>query len=414
MAQSRYGFSALNRNLNLSTSNLGNNIPTPNITVAVRVKSIVLDDTHPRFNELGGWNALGTIEYENVLNPQTLNIYPTAKPIHPNVKNYPLINEIVFLMEMPDTNIGSSTTSTQNYYVSVLSLWNHPHHNGYPSNPNTPPPSQNKDYQQTQNGSVRRVTDNSTEINLGETFKERSNIHPLLPFEGDVIYEGRWGNSIRLGSTVKGKSNNWSSNGTNGDPLIIIRNGQLIDADSKGWIPILEDINKDISSIYSTSTQKIPIKISTDTEFFSYKNNKPTSPEQYSNSQIILNSGRLLFNSKSDHILLSSKKSIHLNAIDSINFNTAGDVIIQSGKLYLGSKNATEPVLLGNITVQLLTDLLNNLNQFMVICSEAVSTAPGTPLGTINAAATGMNVFLEDILQNQKLEYAKSNNNFTI
>ncbi len=28
-----------------------------------RVISIVLDSTHPRFEELGGWNGLGTIEY---------------------------------------------------------------------------------------------------------------------------------------------------------------------------------------------------------------------------------------------------------------------------------------------------------------------------------------------------------------
>jgi hypothetical protein len=41
-------------------------------------------------------------------------------------------------------------------------------------------------------------TDQSTEIFLGTTFKERSNIHPLLPFEGDVIQEGRWGNSILM------------------------------------------------------------------------------------------------------------------------------------------------------------------------------------------------------------------------
>lgn len=174
MAKSRYGFSALNNNLNSSTSNLGNNLPNISTNnTAVRVKSIVLDENHPRFNELGGWNGLGTIEFQSVENPLELPIYPTARPIYPNVKNYPLENEIVFLLSMPNTNIGSSTTSTQNYYISVISLWNHPHHNGYPSNPNTPPPTQQKDYQQTGDGSVRRVTDQSTEINLGKTFKER-------------------------------------------------------------------------------------------------------------------------------------------------------------------------------------------------------------------------------------------------
>jgi hypothetical protein len=415
MAKSRYGFSALNNNLNSSTSNLGNNLPNISTNnTAVRVKSIVLDENHPRFNELGGWNGLGTIEFQSVENPLELPIYPTARPIYPNVKNYPLENEIVFLLSMPNTNIGSSTTSTQNYYISVISLWNHPHHNGYPSNPNTPPPTQQKDYQQTGDGSVRRVTDQSTEINLGKTFKERSNIHPLLPFEGDVIYEGRWGNSIRIGSTVKNTPNIWSSDGNNGDPIMIIRNGQSVNTSPEGWIPIVEDINNDISSIYVTSTQKLPLKSSTPIDYFSYKTNKPDSPNQYSGPQIVLNSGRLILNSKTDHILLSSKKSINLNAVDSINFDTAGNVIIQSGKLFLGSKDATEPVLLGDTTIKLLTELVNSLNQFMIICSNAVSTTPGTPLGTLNAAATQMNVFLEDIISNKKLENAKSNNNYTI
>ena len=415
MAKSRYGFSALNNNLNSSISNLGNNLSNVSANnTAVRVISIVLDDKHPRFNELGGWNGLGTIEFQSVENPQELVIYPTARPIYPNVKNYPLKNEIVFLMSMPNTGIGSSTTSTQNYYISVISLWNHPHHNGYPLNSNSPPPSQQKDYQQTGDGSVRRVTDQSTEINLGKTFKERSNIHPILPFEGDVIHEGRWGNSIRIGSTVKNTPNTWSSSGTDGDPILIIRNGQLVDASPEGWIPITEDINKDISSLYITSTQKLPIISSSPTDYFSYKTNKPDSPNQYSGPQIALNSGRLIFNSKTDHILLSSKKSINLNAVDSINFDTAGNVIIQSGKLFLGSKDATEPVLLGDTTIKLLTELVNNLNQFMIICSNAVSTAQGTPLGTLNNAATAMNVFLEDIITNKKLEGAKSNNNYTI
>jgi hypothetical protein len=415
MAKSRYGFSALNNNLNSSTSNLGNNLSNVSANnTAVRVISIVLDDKHPRFNELGGWNGLGTIEFQSVENPQELVIYPTARPIYPNVKNYPLKNEIVFLMSMPNTGIGSSTTSTQNYYISVISLWNHPHHNGYPLNSNSPPPSQQKDYQQTGDGSVRRVTDQSTEINLGKTFKERSNIHPILPFEGDVIHEGRWGNSIRIGSTVKNTPNTWSSNGTDGDPILIIRNGQSVNVSPEGWIPIIEDINNDISSLYITSTQKLPLKSSTPTDYFSYKIDKPDSPNQYSGPQIILNSGRLVFNSKTDHILLSSKKSINLNAVDSINFDTAGNVIIQSGKLFLGSKDATEPVLLGDTTIKFLTELVNSLNEFMKVCKDVVSTAEGTSLGTLNVAATSMNVFLEDIISNKKLEGAKSNNNYTI
>jgi len=407
----KFGFESFNKQLNTTNQgNIFNALATLAQTItAVRVKSIVLNEAHPRFKELGEWNGLGTIEFQSVNNPQESVSYSTAVPLFPNAKTYPLVNEIVFLVTLPDNNIGELTTSSKSYYLSVVALWNHPHHNAYPTNPNTPPPSQQKDYTQTQVGSVRRVTDQSTEIFLGTTFKERSNIHPLLPFEGDVIQEGRWGNSIRWGSTVQNTTNNWSAVGTNGDPIIILRNGQSPNASKEGWIPVTEDINTDLTSIYATSTQQIPLNASS-TSYVSYKSNKPTIPNQYSGNQLILSSGRLVFNSTADHILLSSKQSVNLNAITSVNID-APDTIIQSNNVYLGSKDATQPVLLGNTTVQLLSQLITNLNSFMTICSTVVSTAPGTPLGPLNMAASQMMTTLNQLqanLEGTKSKYVKT------
>lgn len=407
----KFGFESFNKQLNTtSQNNVFDALATLSQTItAVRVKSIVLNETHPRFKELGEWNGLGTIEFQSVDNPQESVSYSTAVPLFPNAKTYPLVNEIVFLLTLPDNNIGDLTSSSKSYYLSVVALWNHPHHNAYPTNPNTPPPSQQKDYVQTQAGSVRRVTDQSTEIFLGTTFKERSNIHPLLPFEGDVIQEGRWGNSIRWGSTVKNTPNNWSAVGNNGDPIIILRNGQSINASTEGWIPITEDINTDLSSIYATSTQQIPLNASS-TSYTSYKDNKPVIPNQYSGNQLILSSGRLVFNSTKDHILLSSKQTVNLNAAVSVNID-APSTIIQSNTVYLGSKDATQPVLLGNTTVQLLNQLITNLNAFMNICSTVVGTAPGTPLGPLNMAASQMVTTLNQLqanLEGTKSKYVKT------
>ena len=405
-----YGFSALNKNLNVKNNfNVLNSISNNNLIKSVRVLSIVLDETHPRFKELGEWNGLGTIEYEEVYNPLPSNIPSTAKPLQSNTKKFPLINEIVFLLTQPDTNIFEFSSGNVEYYIDVVSLWNSNHHNAYPSTPNLLPDSQQKDYIQTQAGNVRRVTDQSTEIFLGRTFKERSNIHPLLPFEGDVIYEGRWGNSIRVGSTVKNSINNWSSVGTNGDPIFIIRNGQGVQTE-EGWVPTVEDINNDDSSIYATSTQKIPLKASS-TLYNSYKT-APTSPDQYAGKQIIINSGRLVFNSTTDHILLSSAQTISFNAIKGFNFDTKANFVIGAPSIKLGSKNATEPLLLGNQTVTLLNQLLVNLESFMTICSTLVSTPPGTPLGPLNIVAGQMSTILNGLQQN--LNNIKSKNNFTI
>jgi hypothetical protein len=411
MAQ-EFGFSSFNQTSNPNNRNNNGQLLTAlqNLIQAVRVKSIVLNESHPRFKELGEWNSLGAIEYQLVSNPLETVVYPVAFPLTPSSKNLPLVNEIVFLLALPSTNIGTSlASSTRSYYFSIVSLWNHPHHNAYPVNSNNPPPSQQKDYQQTQLGSVRRVTDNSTEIFLGTTFKERSNIHPLLPFEGDVIQEGRWGNSIRLGSTVKNTSNNWSAVGNNGDPIVILRNGQSPNASKEGWIPITEDINTDLASIYATSTQQIPLNASS-TSYVSYKSNTPIIPNKYSGNQLIVSSGRLVFNSTTDHILLSAKKTVNLNAITSVNID-APDTIIQSNNVYLGSKDAIQPVLLGNTTVQLLNQLITNLNAFMNICSTAVSTAPGSPLGPLNMAASQMITTLNQLqsnLEGTKSKYVKT------
>ena len=408
----KFGFSALNQNLNPNNNN-GFNVQTAinqaNLINAVRVISIVLDESHPRFVELGEWNALGTIEYEDVINPLPSPNPPTAKPLSGNTKNLPLVNEIVYLISLPDTSIEVISSNSIQYYIDIVSLWNHPHHNAFPTSPNLLPPTQQKDYVQTTGGNVRRVTDQSTEIFLGKTFKERSNIHPLLPFEGDILYEGRWGNSIRVGSTVPNTPNNWSTTGQSGDPIVIIRNGQGIQS-QEGWIPIVEDINNDDTSIYLASTQKIPLKASS-TNYFSYKENPPESPEQFAGKQLIINSGRLVFNTTQDHILFSSAKSINLNGVNGVNIDTPV-FTIQSRNTYIGSKNATEPLLLGNRTIETLNNIISNLSGFLQICSGLVSTPPGTPLVPLNVAATQLNQQLLALQGN--LEKLKSKSNFTI
>jgi hypothetical protein len=390
---------------------------------AGRVKSIVLDENHPRFNELGGYNAIGYIEFQDITTASTLS--SVAKPYFGNIKNVPLLEEIVWLISLPNTNLnptpeengnkGGITTSVSTYYICPTALWNHPHHNAFPLDTVQLPDTQQKDYRQTEVGNVNKATDQVVELNLGKTFIERSNIHPLKPFEGDTIYEGRWGNSIRFGSTVKTKPptlaslNNWSTgNSVSGDPIIILRNGQGQQND-EGWIPVTENIDNDESSIYLTSTQKIPLK-SSSTNYSSYLSNPPINPGLYEGKQVIINSGRLVFNSTNDHILLSSNKSINLNSQNGLNIDT-NTATFQTQNIYLGSKNATEPLLLGNKTVALLETLIMNLKAFMQVASSQVSVAPTTALAALNIAANNMGLILNDL--ETDLESIKSKNNFT-
>jgi hypothetical protein len=411
-----YGFNSVNKNLNSknNNTNLLNVSSLSNLITAVRVTYILLDDSDPvKFKKYGGWNGIGTIEYELVTSPGTTSF---AFPLYSNLKNYPLVNELAYTISFPSTSIGKANTSERKYYLNTISLWNHPHHNAYPTSANTPPPSQRKDYIETQAGSVRQVTDQSTEIDLGKTFKERSNIHPLLPFEGDVIQEGRWGNSIRLGSTVSSTPNNWSAAGTNGDPITIIRNGQGKQT-NEGWIPITEDINNDESSIYLTSNQKIPLKTAS-TSYLSYSESgldAPTIPNEYEGKQIILNSGRLVFNSNTDSILLSSIKSINFNSKETITADTR-KFIIKSDKIFLGPEDlAKEPLLKGDATVKALKELSSCVRTLVTTLQTLTSApvAPFTPalfpqlLGPMTSLAVNLNNI------DQQLNNLTSKNNYT-
>ena len=378
-----------NNSVNQQSSQAPNGITaTPVSFLAGRVKNIILDESSKGFLDFGRYNGIGTIQFQDITNPTSqLSI---AKPFFPNFKNFPLLEEIVWIIQLPSTSINGAapdkpgiSTDITNYYLNPTALWNHPHHNGFPSNPSAPLESQRRDYRQTSIGNVRRVTDKSTELDLGKTFIERTNIHPLKPFEGDIIYEGRWGNSIRISSTIKTKENQiplnmWSEGtSTSGDPIIIIRNGQGTQT-NEGWIPIEEEINNDDASIYFTSTQKIPLKASS-ISYNSYKT-PPTTPDQYAGKQIILNSGRLIFNTTQDHILFSSKKSVNLNAQESVNIDSKLNTIVSSPLIKLGSKDATEPILKGDALVTELQSLITQLIQLTTVLVAVPQTSTAASL----------------------------------
>lgn len=349
-----------------------------------RVTDIILNDQYPNIDNYGGLNSIGTIFYE--LNNFIGNKSGVAKPLFPQMSSLPLVNEMVLLFKLPNTSIGKNTSEESYYYLNMINLWNHPHHNAYP-NPittNTLEPSQQRDYTQTSGGAVRRVTDNSTDIELNSpinpsqaTFVERSNIHPLLPFAGDVINQGRWGNSIRFGSTARSSGlNNWSDSGENGDPITILRNGQPKDSTPKGWIPITEDINKDLASLYLTSTQQIPLSLSCE-NFLSYET-PPERVESYLSPQAIISSDRIVVNAKSDSILLSAQKSISLSTNDSVNVSTS-DFIIDAGSIRLGGKSASESVVKGDTLYFQMDQMLKVLVQLTEVLKNSQIWPGGVP-----------------------------------
>ncbi len=259
--------------------------PTGVALTSVRVIDIILDESHPRWKELGGWDSLGTIFYTGVTETTSVtkpDKNNAARPLYPNIKQYPLKNEIVIILKGANKDIYGLNKDHDTYYLPTggINIWSHQHHNALPTKASLEGESGQstvQDYQASENGMTRQVTDGSSEIDLGNYFKEQLNVKPLLPYEGDYIIEGRYGNSIRFGASVKddvipeNNKNDWSQGDEEiGTPITIIRNGQSKELDDKGWVPTIEDINRDDSSIYMTSNQKISSLIVASTNFQSY------------------------------------------------------------------------------------------------------------------------------------------------
>jgi hypothetical protein len=382
---SKVGFGGLNASLNknlesLSNKSFNDKLENDNDKVIGKVVSITLTEEDAFFKEKGEWSTIGAISFENINKPSTIN---NAYPLNPNIKIYPLINELVQIFTIYNTSIldDKGRPTKKYYYGTAINMWNTPHHNAVPIVSGT-----SKNYKVSSLGSTNKEISQQPNINLGSGVVERGDIHPLWPFPGDLILEGRWSNSIRLGSTFRSPRNSWSGVGENGSPITIISNGQPEDSSKEGYLPISEDINKDLSSIYLTSNQKIPI---VPAQFLtkSYTTAAPDRLNQYAGSQVILNANRILINSNKDHILLNSFLTIGFNSAKGFNFDTESNFIVNAEKIQLGSKTAGQPALRGKETLAALDKILEQTIKIAKALSSLIEILPAAPYAAVNAAA---------------------------
>jgi hypothetical protein len=363
---------------NINTSIGRNSFSPANTLQTGKVYGVVTTENTPtekQFKRAGGFNGIGTIFYidyqrtKNVtgsIDDNFLDTCQLAIPLNSQTQYYPVLNELVYLIDLPSATSQVSNTSGIKYYASVINVFNNPQQNSQPS---------------------------SKEDILGTTFVENPQIRSLLSFEGDHIVQGRQGNGIRFSTTstsLRGLSE-WSSIGKNDDPIMAITNGFSYDKKEKFHI---EKINKDLSSIYLTSAQKIPL--TTDKRGVLNNQTNPINVPDYFNAQIILNSDRVVLNSKKDEVMIFAKTNIELNTKNIINLNADRRVHLNAFKVWLGSTDGTQlqPVLLGRNTLNLLQDLqraLTSLGQYM---ASATSTKEGAPLPNINVAGKEL---LEDM-----------------
>jgi hypothetical protein len=245
---------------------------------------------------------------------------------------------------------------------------------------------------------------------LGKYFWFNNKIRNLRRFEGDTIVESRFGQSIRFGAydttrindigdyddyknpekDDKKKTNPFSKTiEGGGNPMILIRNRQRPIVRDESIIKnnernvggyIEENINNDGSSIHITSGLTISKFVTViGKSYFSI--NKPEEQPAFSpkgcttfkfptlkGDQIVINSDRLLFQSRAQETIHFSKKRYMISTDDEytvdaqkqIVMTTNQKTVINSPAIYLGEYNNTnEPAILGQTCVNWLYDLCN-------------------------------------------------------
>jgi hypothetical protein len=361
----------IHNNLSSVVKSIGRNNATSTKKIQVgRVYGIVTTEGTPTkamFEKAGGYSGIGTVFYldydqakdvPGTIDDNFLSTCKIAKPRNPQDQYYPVKGELIFLEEGPSPLSQESGTASQKYY-SLINLWNNQQQNSQPA--------LNSD-------------------SLGATFTENPNVRPLIPYEGDNILGGRQGSSLRFTSTTRGvtPSNEWSEIGGEYDPITILTNGLDYDPNKNYYV---EQINKDASSIYLTSLQKIPLQ----TDKIGVLNNltNPLNIPDYTYAQTILNSDRVVLNSKKDEVMIFAKTNIELNTKNIINLNADERVHLNANAVFLGpydSNNIPQPVLLGYDTMKVFEQLQETLTRLAFYLSSAVSAPEGSPIISLNNA----------------------------
>ncbi len=102
-------------------------------------------------------------------------------------------------------------------------------------------------------------------------------------------------------------------------------------------------------------------------------------PSVYEGQQVVINSDRLLFNARTDSILLISEESVGISTNGTFNVDSLDKTVINSPEIYLGL-DAVEPVVLGDTLLGLLEELID------AILAETHPTPVGPSGPPINAA----------------------------
>ena len=246
-----------------------------------------------------------------------------AKPGNLSIKKIPLVGEFVLIYKTFNQQSSDKQFRESWYYLSTVDLQSSINENMIPGI------------------SGELTAEQINTLTPGKSFSRKS-VSPIQPYEGDVIIEGRSGNSIRFGSSIETMSNtpagyyykspSWQST-QNGDPIIVLSN--RLDNQAKKEF-VVENINSDASSLYLTSTQTLNnLKLSKELTIYN---------SSFNQSQFVGVGDRIILQAKKDIAVIDSAKSIVLNT---------------PGEIKIGDDSADQSMVHGEILYEIILKLVN-------------------------------------------------------
>ena len=375
------------------------------------VYSVILDENHPLIKS-GEANIgdVGSVQCRPLsdVTGETLLI---AKPLDSTVTILPIRNQTVFIQKLGNgyvyTQISKGLSpNTSDSDISISTLFNQEQSAeiggkaaGYSNVSST--------------GITRSDTKDVNDFDgFGDYFTAENGIHKLKLYEGDVVFQSRFGQSIRL-SGYNNSENVFS-------PTLTIRSGESPENRKKDDnVLVEENINEDGNIIFLGSGEKLlewtlPTKNKKES-FFDY-------PNELKGNQILLSSDRIILSAKTSEMIFSSKgntgfitdgyftidttKGINVTSNEAIYFDVTNDFDFYitcsgGGAISLGStiEDELEPAPKGETLVNLLGEFIDLVVQ-QIYVTPAGPSAPGpTSVAQFASLKAKLNTMLSQIVQ---------------
>lgn len=287
------------------------------------VVDVILDHTHHQYSK-DGYNV-GAIKVRifSIHNGRDQELLDWADPLDSTIQEMPLLGEVVVIHKV----FGNF------FYMRKVFLSHRMQENAM---------LKMNDLMDNRSAKIKgKIASTNEELTpeshkFGDYFRPDSRVRQLKHFEGDVIIQGRMGNSIRFGSSQIDPSSKGMA------PNLLFRTGQAKEVENtdcttdKVFGLIVEDINKDVSSIWMTSDQVVPYEPTT-VNAGSFYRSVVNPPQKYDGGQIIINSDRVLIGSKKTHIMLFAHEEIHLNSFKRTSIDT-NDTIFMTANIDISQR----------------------------------------------------------------------------